>query len=141
MMLLSDIILRCGVSPNFEHFDSSFPDAGETGNMVTVTENAAKEIKRVMEEQKMSANTVLRIGVSGGGCSGFQYKLGFDDKSDPAKDFIVEQHGVPVAVDKKSDLYLDGTTVDFHNALDKRGFTFNNPNVTKTCGCGSSFGM
>jgi len=109
--------------------------------MVTVTENAAKEIKRVMEEQKMPANMVLRIGVSGGGCSGFQYKLGFDDKADPAKDFVVEQHGVPVAVDKKSDLYLDGTTVDFHNGIDKRGFTFNNPNVTKTCGCGSSFGM
>lgn len=140
-MLLSDIILRCGDSPNFEHFDSSFPDVGETGNMVTVTENAAKEIKRVMDEQKMPAGMVLRIGVSGGGCSGFQYKLGFDDKADPAKDFVVEQHGVPVAVDKKSDLYLDGTTVDFHNGIDKRGFTFNNPNVTKSCGCGSSFGM
>ena len=74
-MLLSDIILRCGVSPNFEHFDSSFPDAGETGNMVTVTENAAKEIKRVMDEQKMPAGMVLRIGVSGGGCSGFQLYL------------------------------------------------------------------
>ena len=61
--------------------------------------------------------------------------------ADVAKDFVVEQHGVQVAVDKKSDLYLDGTTVDFHNGIDKRGFTFENPNVTKSCGCGSSFGM
>ncbi len=109
--------------------------------MVTVTEKAAKEIKRVMDEQKMPDGMVLRIGVSGGGCSGFQYKLGFDDNPDVTKDMVQEQHGVKVAVDKKSDLYLDGTTVDFHEALDKRGFTFNNPNVTKSCGCGSSFGM
>lgn len=109
--------------------------------MVTVTENAANEIKRVMEEQKMPEGMVLRIGVSGGGCSGFQYKLGFDDKTDTTKDFVAEQHGVQVAVDKKSDLYLDGTTVDFYSGIDRRGFTFNNPNVSKSCGCGSSFGM
>jgi len=102
--------------------------------------NAAKEIKRAMQDAKLDG-MVLRVGVSGGGCSGFQYKLGFDDKVDATKDFVTDQHGVKVAVDKKSDLYLDGTTIDHHDGLDKRGFTFNNPNVTKTCGCGSSFGM
>jgi iron-sulfur cluster assembly protein len=106
---------------------------------ITITEKAAKEIQRVLTEQKMSESTVLRIGVAGGGCSGFQYSLGFDDKTDAAKDHVSQQHGVPVAVDKKSLLFLDGTTVDFYDGIEKRGFTFENPNAVKSCGCGSSF--
>lgn len=106
---------------------------------VTITETAAKEIKRVISEQKMPEGTVLRIGVAGGGCSGFQYSLGFDNKTDAAKDHVSEQHGLPVAVDKKSSLFLDGTTVDFYEGLERRGFTFDNPNAVKSCGCGSSF--
>lgn len=106
---------------------------------VALTEKAASEIKRVLSEQKLPDGTVLRIGVAGGGCSGFQYALGFDQAVDPAKDQVAEQHGIKVAVDKKSDLYLDGTTIDFHDGLDRRGFTFNNPNAVKSCGCGSSF--
>jgi iron-sulfur cluster assembly protein len=109
--------------------------------MVTVTEKAAGEIKRVISEQKMPDGTVLRIGVAGGGCSGFQYKLGFDEKADGTADHVTEQHGLQVAVDKKSDLFLDGTTVDFYDGLEKRGFTFDNPNVTRSCGCGSSFSV
>ncbi|MBX3436350.1 MAG: iron-sulfur cluster assembly accessory protein [Planctomycetaceae bacterium] len=109
--------------------------------MVTVTEKAAREIKRVIDEQKMPEGTVLRIGVAGGGCSGFQYKLGFDETADNTKDHVHEQHGLKVAVDKKSDLFLDGTTVDFYDGLEKRGFTFDNPNVTRSCGCGSSFSV
>jgi iron-sulfur cluster assembly protein len=108
--------------------------------MVTVTEKAAGEIKRVLAEQKLDGQ-VLRIAVSGGGCSGFQYKLGFDADADATKDHVSEQHGLKVAVDKKSDLYLDGTTVDFYDGLERRGFTFNNPNVQKSCGCGSSFSV
>lgn len=106
---------------------------------VTLTEKAAKEVQRVLSEQKMPDSTMLRVGVVGGGCSGFQYSLGFDDKADPAKDQIVEQHGIRVAVDKKSELFLDGTVLDFYDGLEKRGFTFNNPNAVKSCGCGSSF--
>lgn len=106
---------------------------------LTLTEKAAKEIKRVIDEQKLPDGTVLRIGVAGGGCSGFQYSLGFDSNTDEAKDFVSEQHGLRVAVDKKSDLFLDGTTLDFYDGLEKRGFTFNNPNAVKSCGCGSSF--
>jgi len=106
---------------------------------VTITENAVGEIKRVMSEQNMPEQTILRIGVAGGGCSGFQYALGFDDKTDAMKDTVSEQHGVTVAVDKKSELFLDGTTIDFHQGLEKRGFTFDNPNAVTSCGCGSSF--
>ena len=106
---------------------------------VTITEKAAKEIQRVLFEQKMPESTVLRVGVSGGGCSGFQYNLGFDEKTDAAKDHVSNQHGIAVAVDKKSYLFLDGTTVDFYDGLEKRGFTFENPNAVKSCGCGQSF--
>ena len=108
--------------------------------MIIVTEKAAGEIKRVLAEQNMGEK-VLRVAVAGGGCSGFQYRLGFDDAADAGKDPVSEQHGLKVAVDRKSELYLDGTTVDFYDGLDKRGFTFNNPNVSKSCGCGSSFSV
>jgi iron-sulfur cluster assembly protein len=106
---------------------------------VTITEKAAKEIQRVLCEQKMPEATVLRVGVAGGGCSGFQYSLGFDENTDKTKDHVSTQHGISVAVDKKSALFLDGTTIDFYDGLEKRGFTFDNPNAVKTCGCGHSF--
>ncbi len=106
---------------------------------VTITETAAGEIKRVISEQKMPEETVLRIGVAGGGCSGFQYSLGFDNSVDKAKDHVSSQHGLQIAVDKKSYLFLDGTKLDFYEGLEKRGFTFDNPNAVKSCGCGSSF--
>ncbi len=106
---------------------------------VALTERAAKEIKKIIEDQKMSAESMLRIGVAGGGCSGFSYALGFDDKFDAKADSKRDCFGVTVVVDKKSDLYLDGTTVDFYEDLAKRGFTFDNPNAQKSCGCGNSF--
>jgi iron-sulfur cluster assembly protein len=106
---------------------------------IMLTEKAASEVKKIITEQKLAPDTVLRVGVAGGGCSGFSYSLGFDTAFDPKADSRTDQHGVAVVVDKKSDLFLDGTTLDFHDAIDKRGFTFNNPNAKKTCGCGSSF--
>lgn len=106
---------------------------------VTLTENAAKEIQRVLSEQQMGEGTYVRVGIAGGGCSGFKYSFGFDEQVDPAVDQVVEYHGVKVAVDKKSALYLDGTTIDFYSGLEKRGFVFDNPNAVKSCGCGSSF--
>lgn len=106
---------------------------------VTLTEKAAQEVQRVFVQQQLPTDTVLRVGVAAGGCSGLSYSLGFDQTVDPAKDTVFEQHGIRVAVDKKSDLYLDGTVLDFYDGLEKRGFTFNNPNVVKSCGCGSSF--
>lgn len=106
---------------------------------VTLTEKAANEIKRAMSDGKMPEDTCLRIGITSGGCSGFQYSLGFDSQIDEQKDQLKEQHGLKVAVDKKSSLYLDGTTIDYYDGLEKRGFTFDNPNAVKSCGCGSSF--
>jgi iron-sulfur cluster assembly protein len=106
---------------------------------VQLTEKAATEVKRILEENKMEEGTVLRVGVAGGGCSGFSYSLQFDKSFDESVDSRFEFHGVPVVVDKKSALFLDGTTVDFYDGIEKRGFTFDNPNAVKTCGCGSSF--
>ena len=107
--------------------------------MITLTEAASKEVVRVKDEEQFDDNMFLRIGVAGGGCSGFSYSLGFDDKFDDTKDSKFNYHGVDVVVDKKSALFLDGTTVDWYSGLDKRGFIFDNPNAVKTCGCGSSF--
>ncbi len=106
---------------------------------ILLTERAATEVKRIMDDQKMEEGTVLRVGVRGGGCSGFSYALGFDNTYDDKADTKYECHGVDVIVDRKSALYLDGTTVDFYEGLEKRGFTFENPNAVKSCGCGSSF--
>ena len=106
---------------------------------VQLTEKAAGEIRRVQEQQNMEPDTFLRIGVTGGGCSGFSYALGFDKTYDAKVDSRFDFHGVPVVVDKKSALYLDGTIVDFYDGIEKRGFTFDNPNAVKSCGCGSSF--
>jgi len=106
---------------------------------VTITEKAASEVRKILEAQNLPGETALRVGVAGGGCSGFSYSLGFDSHFDPKTDMRSEQHGVAVVVDRKSDLYLDGTTLDFHEGIDKRGFTFDNPNAKKSCGCGSSF--
>ncbi|MCH9654996.1 MAG: iron-sulfur cluster assembly accessory protein [Planctomycetes bacterium] len=105
---------------------------------VTITENASKELKRFMESQE-DAGSLLRIGIVSGGCSGFQYDFRFVDDLDEENDTVSEQHGVKVVVDKKSDLLMDGTTVDYYESLEKRGFTFDNPNAVKSCGCGSSF--
>ncbi len=106
---------------------------------INLTERAAGEVKRIMQDQKLDGNTVLRVGVKGGGCSGFAYALNFDSSWDEEKDSKYEFHGIQLVVDRKSALYLDGTTVDFYEGLDKRGFTFDNPNAVKSCGCGSSF--
>jgi iron-sulfur cluster assembly protein len=106
---------------------------------VKLTETAAREIKKVIDEQNLPEGVALRVGVAGGGCSGFEYRLGFDETVDDQTDTVREVHGIRLVVDKKSGLYLDGTEIDFHNGIDRRGFVFNNPNAVKSCGCGSSF--
>ncbi len=106
---------------------------------VMLTERAAAEVRRTIDTNNLDAGTFLRVKVTGGGCSGFSYALGFDTSYDEAADSKIDCHGVPVVVDKKSALYLDGTTVDYIEEINRRGFAFNNPNAVKTCGCGSSF--
>ena len=107
--------------------------------MITVTRNAIQEAKRLIEKQGNKPGMGLRVGVQGGGCSGLSYKLAFDEehKGDRAQ----ELEGVKVFVDPKSDLYLDGTTLDFVDGLEGRGFKFLNPQAKKTCGCGESFSV
>lgn len=107
---------------------------------IALTEKAVKEINRIIhEDDSLGTDVKVRVGVAGGGCSGFQYSFTLDTNFDESKDNLYQQHGLGVIVDKKSALYLDGTTVDFHDGLDQRGFKFENPNAKRSCGCGSSF--
>jgi iron-sulfur cluster assembly protein len=111
---------------------------------ITVTEKAATEVKRILAEQQAAGATeklYLRLRVVGGGCSGFQHKLDLDPVVNPKIDEVMEQHGVSIVIDKRSLLYLEGVTVDFHDDLNKRGFSITNPQAKGTCGCGSSFSM
>ena len=107
---------------------------------IKLTDAAIKELKKVQEEQDLT-ESVVRIGIGGGGCSGFQYNIGFDDfeNYNEEADSLSEFDGVKVVVDKKSSLLLDGTTLDWFEDLNQRGFKFDNPNATRSCGCGSSF--
>lgn len=104
-----------------------------------LTDRAVEEVKRFRSEHNFDETMFLRIGIRAGGCSGFSYSLNFDDKFDEKEDNKMHFNGVDVVVDKKSALYLDGTTVDWHVSPMQQGFTFDNPNAVKTCGCGSSF--
>ncbi|HLU47341.1 MAG TPA: iron-sulfur cluster assembly accessory protein [Planctomycetota bacterium] len=106
---------------------------------IILSETAAREIRSIIEQQELDANTVrLRVGVKGGGCSGFSYLLDLTE-TQKETDEVFEQHGIKVICDPKSLLYLAGTTVDFRDEIMGRGFVFNNPNATSSCGCGSSF--
>ena len=104
--------------------------------MVTVTDNAARKIQELMAEE--SEVSVLRIAIQGGGCSGFQYALGFD-RGPQDGDNEIESNGVRVVIDPFSAPYLTGSEIDFVDALMGAGFAINNPNVQAACGCGSSF--
>ena len=115
-------------------------DAPPTPVTITVTEKAASEVKRIIADQKASgaADTLyLRISVRGGGCSGFQYHLAFDNQRDG--DAIFEDHGLRILVDNQSLPYVDGSSIDYVDSLQGAGFQVNNPNVVAACGCGSSF--
>ena len=115
-------------------------EAKKSTQGVQLSERAAKEIKRVIEEQKFTLdNTWVRIGAKGGGCSGFTYVLDFDQTGPTEFDLTYEQHGVNVVVDKKSDFFMGGTELDFNDGLLDRGFVFKNPQASGPCGCGTSF--
>ncbi len=115
--------------------------------VLNVTEDAIKELHKSKKEN-FSVNmnledVVVRVGVEGGGCSGFNYQLSFDDikNLDKEKDESFEEGGITFVVDKKSALFIAGTILDWHDELNRRGFSFKNPNATKSCGCGSSFSV
>lgn len=112
----------------------------QTETEIKTTERAVKEIKKIMGENKVPGNYGLRVGVKGGGCSGLTYSLGFDEIPKEG-DTTIEQNGIKLYIDGKSLFYLSGTVLDFTDGLNGKGFVFNNPNATKTCGCGESFGV
>jgi iron-sulfur cluster assembly protein len=107
--------------------------------MIEVSDKAIQEIKRIQSAEGDAASSYLRVMVVGGGCSGMSYKIGFDHVAPPATDKIFEKGGIKLVVDPKSYLFLSGTTLDYSDGFEGRGFVFNNPNAKRTCGCGSSF--
>ena len=104
---------------------------------LTLTDGAVAALNRIREEQNIPADHALRVGVKGGGCSGFSYILGFDMPKENDETF--EVNGIGVVMQKAHAIYLLGIEIDWVEGLQNRGFTFNNPNATDTCGCGSSF--
>ena len=112
---------------------------------ITLTEKAATEVRRIIGDQQQAGaapdKLYLRMRVVGGGCSGFQHKLDLDTTVNDKLDKLFTLHGVEVVVDKRSLMYLSDVTVDFHDDLNRRGFSINNPSAKSTCGCGSSYSM
>jgi len=109
------------------------------GAPVTFTGGAVKELKRIINEPGFDSTQFLRVGVKGGGCSGMTYVLGFDQAE--LNDDHFELDGLQCVMTKAHELYLAGMEIDYENGLNNRGFTFSNPNASKTCGCGTSFAV
>jgi len=107
---------------------------------ISLSETAAREIKTIIAQQELPAEaTKLRVGVKGGGCSGFSYMLDLTEEAKSEMDEEMESNGIKILCDMKSYLYLNGTEIDFKDEVMGRGFVFKNPNATSSCGCGSSF--
>ena len=108
--------------------------------MIKVSDQAKEQVTKLLGQEENKANSYVRVGVQGGGCSGLMYELSFDSqiKDDDQK---FEDNGVTLLVNKKSFLYLVGTELDFTGGLNGKGFSFNNPNASRTCGCGESFSI
>ncbi|HTL82571.1 MAG TPA: iron-sulfur cluster assembly accessory protein [Bacteroidia bacterium] len=108
--------------------------------MITVTNNAKEQALTLIREENRPADSFIRVGVDSGGCSGLSYKLEFDNVIQPT-DQVFEDKGIKIVVDRKSFLYLVGTELDYTSGLNGKGFVFNNPNASRTCGCGESFSV
>jgi iron-sulfur cluster assembly accessory protein len=106
---------------------------------VSLTQSAVDEIRRLMNEEGFDTNNKLRVGVKGGGCSGMTYIMAFDTQTEKDETFEIE--GIDCIMEKTHGIYLMGMEVDWQGGLNSRGFTFNNPNASKTCGCGTSFSV
>lgn len=104
---------------------------------INITDSASAQLNRIKREQSIPEDHALRVGVKGGGCSGFSYILGFDKKKD--RDQSYEVAGLDIIIDKAHAIYLLGIEIDWMDGLNNRGFVFNNPNAKETCGCGTSF--
>lgn len=108
--------------------------------MITISEAAKEHALKLIKEEARPADTFIRVGVDGGGCSGLSYNLIFDNQMKEG-DQTFEDKGIKVVVDRKSFLYLVGTELDYTGGLNGKGFVFKNPNATRTCGCGESFSV
>ena len=117
---------------------ATIPNKPELNEEIKLTEKAAAEVKKIRAQNNIPESHALRLGVKGGGCSGFTYVLGFDSEA-RKEDQVFELHGIKVVVDPKSMFHISGTELDFSDGLSGKGFVFNNPKATKTCGCGNSF--
>jgi iron-sulfur cluster assembly protein len=106
---------------------------------VTFTEGAVKELLKLRDQQEVGDDFGLRVGVEGGGCSGMNYVLGFDQKKDGDQEYLIDD--IRVFMNKAHGLYLVGMQINFQDGLNARGFTFSNPNAASTCGCGTSFSV
>jgi iron-sulfur cluster assembly protein len=108
--------------------------------MITVSNEAKQHAINLMKEENRPADSFIRVGVEGGGCSGLSYKLEFDNVVKDG-DQMFEDKGIKIVVDRKSFLYLVGTELQYTGGLNGKGFVFNNPNASRTCGCGESFSV
>jgi len=121
-----------------EKFRKQFEELSN-GDGVKLTERAAKQVRKIKQDENLDDELYLRVAVEGGGCSGLSYKLGFDIRTD--EDEVVNTQGLEVIVKPDHMMYLDGVVIDYPDGLDARGFTFDNPNASEACGCGSSFAV
>ena len=112
-------------------------DKAVNTSSIILTDGAVEQLRRIMKEQNVPEEYGLRVGVKGGGCSGFSYVLGFDVQKE--KDTVSYANGIKVFMEKSHGIYLLGMEIDWMNGLNNRGFAFNNPNASESCGCGTSF--
>ena len=109
--------------------------------MIRISESAAKQIAFLRTQENLKPDSNLRVSVIGGGCSGMSYKMKFDNAVDEDRDKVFVENDIKLVIDKKSYLYLAGTTLEFDGGLNGQGFGFRNPNAKTTCGCGASFSI
>ena len=130
------------VSFNIQHLKFKIMNMVATENSIYVSDKAKKKALQLMDEAGVAGDEsyFLRVGVVGGGCSGLSYKLDFDNEIKPM-DQVFEDNGVKIVTDLKSFLYLVNTELDFSDGLNGKGFYFNNPNASRSCGCGESFAV
>lgn len=109
-------------------------------NLITINQSAVDKIRALLvEHQKPADTTMVRVGIKGGGCSGFSYTFSFENNPATKFDHVIEKDGVKLIIDKKSAIYMAGTELEYEDTLMKSGFVFKNPRAKTTCGCGSSF--
>ena len=141
MKLYANIMLSCIAKQRLYCIFALYLELIYLRNMIKVSETAKKKVVELMKDDGFDPSTdYIRVGVKSGGCSGLSYDLKFDNHQQE-EDKVFEDNGVKIIVDKKSFLYLIGTTLEYSGGLNGAGFVFNNPNANRTCGCGESFSL